>query len=168
MLDDWNEEAIRVRAGELAALALEVWPAPKLAPEVLAAYLPKVTLGTYSIHDHPYLLVSPMRELFQEFRKDVLALDASVREEYFKTCVAYKAETNFVDVVPQAKRLLVVLNISCADIEDTRGLCKDVSGLGHQGYGDVQVALTSTKDLPYVTGLARQSLDRQIGNASEA
>jgi uncharacterized protein with ParB-like and HNH nuclease domain/predicted transport protein len=167
LLDDWNEDTIKLRAGELSALALEVWPVPKLPADVLAAYQPKVTLGAYSIHDHPYLLASPIRELFEQFRKDVLALDASVREEFFKTCVAYKAETNFVDVVPQAKRLVVVLNISYADIEDTKGLCKDVSGIGHLGYGDFQVALTSIKGLPYVTGLVRQSLDRQMGYASE-
>ena len=124
LLDDWNEDAIRARAGELAAKALNVWPAPKLPADVLAAYLPKVALGTYSVHDHPYLLAGPMRELFEGFRKCVLALDASVREEVFKTCVAYKAETNFVDVVPQAKRLLVVLNISYADIEDTMAFAR--------------------------------------------
>jgi predicted transport protein len=35
----------------------------------------------------------------------VVALDPCVSEEFLKLYVAYKAETNFVDVVPQAKRL---------------------------------------------------------------
>jgi predicted transport protein len=105
--------------------------------------------------------------MFEAFRREALALDPCVREEFFKTCIAYKAETNFVDVVPQAKRLLLLLNIAYADIEDARGLCKDVSGLGHQGYGDVQVAMTSLADLPYMMGLVRQSFERQMGNGSE-
>ncbi len=46
-----------------------------------------------------------MREVFEAFRKEVLALDPCVTEEFLKLYVAYKAETNFVDVVPQAKRL---------------------------------------------------------------
>ena len=40
-----------------------------------------------------------MRALFEEFRRDVLALDPCVTEEILKVYVAYKAETNFVDVV---------------------------------------------------------------------
>ena len=41
-----------------------------------------------------------MRDLFDAFRKQVLALDPVVSEEFLKLYVAYKAETNFVDVVP--------------------------------------------------------------------
>ena len=36
--------------------------------------------------------------------------------------VAYKAETNFVDVVPQAKRLRLSLNIDFSEINDPRAL----------------------------------------------
>jgi predicted transport protein len=53
-----------------------------------------------------------------------------VTEEFLKFYVAYKAETNFVDVVPQAKQLRLKLNLSFAEISDPKGLCKDVSGLG--------------------------------------
>lgn len=45
-----------------------------------------------------------------------------------KLYVAYKAETNFVDVVPQSKQLRLSLNMRYADINDPRCLCKDVSG----------------------------------------
>ena len=39
--------------------------------------------------------------MFEAFRKAVLALDPCVSEEFLKLYVAYKAETNFVDVVPR-------------------------------------------------------------------
>ncbi len=61
--------------------------------------------GGYTIEDHPHLLGPALREVFEAFRKEVLALDPCVTEEFLKLYVAYKAETNFVDVVPQAKRL---------------------------------------------------------------
>ena len=62
--------------------------------------------GGYTIDDHPHLLsAGTLREVFEAFRKEVLALDPCVTEEFLKLYVAYKAETNFVDVVPQAKRL---------------------------------------------------------------
>jgi predicted transport protein len=105
-----------------------------------------------------------MREVFEAFRRAVLALDPCVTEEFLKLYVAYKAETNFVDVVPQAKRLRLSLNLAFAEIIDPKGLCKDVSGLGRWGNGDVEVGLASLDELPYVMGLVRQSLERQLGN----
>ena len=50
-----------------------------------------------------------------------------------------------------------------ADISDPKGLCKDVSGLGRWGNGDVEARLSDLDELPYVIGLVRQSLERQLG-----
>jgi predicted transport protein len=164
-LDRWDESAIKARAATLAAMAPKVWPAPQLSPEILAAYRPKVEPATtYSIEDHPHLLSPNMRELFEGFRKEVLALDPCVTEEFLKLYVGYKAETNFVDVVPQSKQLRLSLNIGFAEINDPKGLSKDVHGLGRWGNGDVEVRLSSLDELPYVIGLVRQSLEMQLGS----
>jgi predicted transport protein len=91
-----------------------------------------------------------------------------VTEEFLKRYVAYKAETNFVDVVPQAKRLRLSLNMPFSEVNDPKGLCKDVSGVGRWGNGEVEIGLSSLEELPYVMGLVRQSFDRQMGNEAEA
>jgi predicted transport protein len=91
-----------------------------------------------------------------------------VTEEFLKLYVAYKAETNFVDVVPQAKQLLISLNMRFADISDPRGICQDVSGLGRWGNGDVEVRMSKHEEIPYVIGLVRQSLERQLGSEDAA
>ena len=85
----------------------------------------------------------------------------------FQNCVAYKAETNFVDLVPQMKRLQLTLNMKLADVSDPKLLGEDVSQIGHLGYGDVRIILSSIRELPYVMGLVRQSFERQMGNGSE-
>jgi predicted transport protein len=166
-LADWNEEAIKARADRLAAIGVEIWAAPELPAHILASYRPKSNAVGYSIDDHPQLAVGPMRMLFEAFRKEVTALDPCVTEEFFKTCAAYKAETNFVDVVPQAKRLQLTLNLALADVNDPKGFCEDVSDIGHLGSGDVRLSLTSANDLPYVMSLVRQSFERQMSNAGE-
>jgi uncharacterized protein with ParB-like and HNH nuclease domain/predicted transport protein len=167
-LAEWNEEAIKTRAGTLAGVALKVWRAPMLAADVLAAYKSKAPTAGYTINDHPHLLRSPIREVFETLRKQVLALDPNVTEEFLKLYVAYKAETNFVDVVPQAKRLRLSLNLAFHEIDDPKGICKDVSELGRWGNGDVEVGLASLEELPYVMGLVRQALERQMGNGGDA
>ncbi|MCX5745742.1 MAG: DUF1524 domain-containing protein, partial [Proteobacteria bacterium] len=169
-IDVWNESAIQARAGRLADQALTVWTAPALEATVLKAYHPAKTAGSggYGIEDHPHLLAPAMRLVFEAFRKAVLALDVCVTEEFMKLYVAYKAETNFVDVVPQARRLRLSLNMAFADASDPKGLCKDVTGLGRWGNGDVEISLTSLDQLPYVMGLVRQSYERQMGEGGQA
>jgi uncharacterized protein with ParB-like and HNH nuclease domain/predicted transport protein len=167
-LEKWNEETIKARAQRLSKDAVMVWCAPQLAADVLTAYRPRTeSTSGYSIEDHPHLISGVGLELFEVFRKEVLALDPVVSEEFLKLYVAYKAETNFVDVVPQAKRLRLSLNMPFADVTDPRGLCKDVTGVGRWGNGDVEVGFASLEELPYIMGLVRQSFERQMGNGSE-
>jgi len=120
---------------------------------------------SYSILDHAYLAEGQhSRELFEALRKEVLGLDPCVTEEFLKLYVAYKAETNFVDVVPQATRLRLSLNIPFPEIYDPKGMSRDVTSIGRWGNGDCEVGLSNLDDLPYVMGLIRQAFERQMGN----
>ena len=139
-----------------------------MEPAVLEAYKPKTAPGSYGIDDHPSLAAGPLRIVFEAFRKQVLALDPCVTEEFLKLYVAYKAETNFVDIVLQAKRLRLSLNVAFPEIDAPRGICKDVSGLGRWGNGDVEVGLSSMEELPYIMGLVRQSFEKQMGTGIDA
>lgn len=169
VLETWNEETIKARAGKLAETGVAVWSAPKLPQDILDAYRSESDANTaYTIVDHPNLLTANMRSVFEAFRKAVLALDPCVSEEFLKLYVAYKAETNFVDVVPLAKRLRLSLNMRFNEVNDPKGLCKDVTDVGRWGNGDVEVTLSKLDELPYVIGLVRQSLDLQLGNGGES
>ncbi len=161
----WNETAIQTRAERLAERAVMVWKAPHIAADLLNAYQVKPQKANgYTIYDHPYLLAPVMAKLFKAFSKEVLALDPCVTEEFLKLYVAYKAETNFVDVVPQAKRLRLSLNMRFPEIFDPKGICKDVTNIGRWGNGDVEIGLEKLEDLPYVMGLIRQAFEKQMGN----
>jgi predicted transport protein len=174
--DTWNEAAIQKRAATLATRAVTVWRAPVVDSAVLENYRPpkKVSQSGYTIEDHPYLATGSdqygtlARDLFEAFRKEVLALDPCVTEEFLKLYVAYKAETNFVDVVPQAKRLLLSLNMSVSHINDPKKLCRDVSMLSRWGNGDVEIGLSSLEELPFVMSLVRQAYEAQMGNGGQS
>jgi uncharacterized protein with ParB-like and HNH nuclease domain/predicted transport protein len=168
--DVWNEMAIRQRAGKLADQALLVWAAPEVDAATLRGYrsAKEESRTVYTIDDHPNLLTPTLRPLYEEFRRQVLALDPNVSEEFFKKYVAYKAETNFVDVIPQTKRLRLFLNMPFPEINDPKKKCKDYAGIGHWGNGDVRVYLESIEELAYIMGLVRQSFECQMGDASKA
>jgi predicted transport protein len=170
-IDTWNEAAIQGRADRLAAVAIGVWAPPHLSSEVLDAYKPQTdkTPSSYSIEDHIHLAPGmPSRELFEALRKELLALDPCVTEEFLKLYVAYKAETNFVDVIPQASRLRLALNMPFHELHDPQQIAKDVTNLGRWGNGDVEVGLASLNDMPYVLGLIRQSFEKQMGNGESS
>ena len=169
VLDTWNENTILQRAERLAAQAVQVWVPPVLPPDILAAFCAKTEPpdGYTLDKDHLYLAPgSPMRPVFDAFRTAVLALDPGISEEVLKLYVAYKAETNFVDVVPQKSRLRLSLNLRFHELHDPRGLAKDVTNLGRWGNGDAEVGLSTLEELPYVMGLVRQAIERQIGNGA--
>lgn len=165
-LDSWDEAAIQARARRLAEHAAKVWAPPAIPAEILETYRPKVERPAgYTLADHTHLAErSPMRPLFETFRKEVLVLDPCVSEEVLKFYVAYKAETNFVDVVPQKSRLRLSLNLPFHELHDPRGLARDVTNLGRWGNGDVEVGLSKPDELPYVMGLVRQAFEKQMGS----
>ncbi len=166
--EHWGAQDILNRAENLSNQAVKVWPAPVLEPDILASYRPKAEAAEYSLEDHPFLKAEPLRSVFEELRKQLLALDPCITEAFLKLYVAYKAETNFVDVVPQAKRLRLSLNIDFSKINDPKGLCKDVTSLGRWGNGNVEVGLSKIEEIPYIIGLVRQAFDRQMGQEMDA
>lgn len=164
--DTWDAAAIQSRAENLAERAVTVWPAPSLPASVLETFRQKTAPAAgYALTDHPQLDAgSPMRPLFDEFRMRVLALNSCVSEEILKRYIAYKAETNFVDVIPLRSRLSLVLNMKFHELHDPRGIARDVTNLSRWGNGDVEIPVADVQDLPYVIGLVRQAFERQMGN----
>lgn len=167
-LDHWNEATIQARAEELAKLATEVWTYPHLETDVLDGHrgVGKRQGATYTLADHPNLQGN-MLDLFQQLRKRLLNLDVSVTEEILKYYIAYKTTTNFVDVVPQKSRLLLMLNMPFDEIDDPQGLCRDVTGVGKWGNGDVEVRMDSPSQFDAVMALVRQSFDLHADNGDE-
>lgn len=161
----WNEDAIKNRGKRLSNQAIEIWKFPELETSILETYkAPKISNSNYTIDDHPNLLKSQNKKLFEEFRKEVLSLDSNVTEEFLKLYIAYKAETNFVDIVPQSNSLKLYINIALNELEDPKKLGRDVSNVGTWGNGDTEVILNSIDEIPYIIGLVRQALEKQFGN----
>ncbi len=56
-----------------------------------------------------------------------------------KVYIAYKCETNVVDIIPQAKKLHLTINMPYAELDDPRGLARNVTGMRRAGNGDVEL-----------------------------
>lgn len=162
----WDGKSIKDRAERLIHRALEVWAIPNITDTDRSRneVLPDRE-SSFSLEDHAHLASGkPMRTLFEALRREILALDPCITEDILKLYIAYKAETNFVDIVPQSKRLRLSLNMHFYELNDPKGIAKDVTELGRWGNGDVEIGISGDEEMPYVMGLIRQSLEKQLGN----
>jgi uncharacterized protein with ParB-like and HNH nuclease domain/predicted transport protein len=159
----WNEATIKQRAARLAERGLKVWPSLSVNADTVKKYMKKYTRQEYGIEHFASIHTGKMKPLFEAFRQAVLDLDKNITEEFLKLYVAYKAETNFVDVIPYNDKLKLILNIPFIRIADSRGICVDISNKESWGNGEVEVTLKTIDEIPYIIGLVRQSLDAQLG-----
>ena len=163
----WNEAAIIERAELLASEAKSIWPSLNLSDTEKLKWNQIVTSDTpkssYSLSDHEYLSRPHVRELFEALRSEIFKLDANVSETILKYWIAYKIDTNFVDVVPKAKGLRLSINMKYSDIYDPHGITEDISRKGRWGNGEVSVHFRRLEDLPLVLELVKQSYEKQIG-----
>lgn len=167
-LDRWDVDAMRQRGETLAARALDVWASPQLSEEQRQAYRQpsRGQVASYTLDDHSQLSNPQIRVVFDVLDARIRALDPNVSQEVLKLYIAYKAETNFVDIVPQAKRLRLSLNMPFAELDDPRGLAKNVTDIGRWGNGDVELGVSTLDGVSYALGLIRQSLERQLEGES--
>ncbi|MEQ1557837.1 MAG: DUF262 and DUF1524 domain-containing protein [Methyloglobulus sp.] len=160
--DIWNVEQIKTRAEQLAQKANEIWFAPNITDEQLEQFRPKENAASqYSLDQYEYL-TGDMLALYEALKIRIMNIDSSVTEEFKKLYIAYKSETNFVDIVPQKSKLRLSLNMEFPEVIDPKGLCKDVSGLGRWGNGDVEVGLSKLHELDDVIELIQQAFDKQV------
>lgn len=160
LLNEWNEKHIQERANMLAKQAESIWPYPSLTNVELAPYqeekkiAQKYSLATYDINAFTKML-------FTSLDKRIMNLSPAVKREYKKLYVAYKLDTNFVDVVFQKQRLRISINMKFAEINDPNGICKDITGLGRWGNGDVELFMEHQDELEQIMEIVKQSFDAQ-------
>jgi uncharacterized protein with ParB-like and HNH nuclease domain/predicted transport protein len=160
-IEVWNKENILIRAQELAEKATLIWECPNLSEQVLKNYRKQEKEElTYTL-EH-YQLVPAMMNLYLIIKKRILNIDSSVKEEYKKLYIAFKSITNFVDIVPQKSRLLLILNLEYSEIVDPKGLSRDITGLGRWGNGNVEVGISKTSELDDAMELIQQAFDTQM------
>jgi uncharacterized protein with ParB-like and HNH nuclease domain/predicted transport protein len=170
-LEEWNEDEIKRRAEELAFLAARIWEYPLLSADQLLEIQVKKALKPiekYTLEKHTAKFDDMILRVFEELRKRILNLDSSVREEIRKLYIAYKTDTNFVDIIPLKKQFRMSLNMRFDEISDPKNLCRDITGKGKWGNGDVDVRVTPASDLDDVMALIQQSFNKHFDEDGEA
>lgn len=75
--------------------------------------------------------------------------------------IGFKRKTNFFDVHFQTKNLWCWINLKKGELDDPKGMTRDISEIGHYGNGDYELKIHPDTDLDYVMFLINQSYKKQ-------
>lgn len=157
---DWGLRQIEERANLLAETALHIWQYPILQEGEYNPHADDVDNSVEYTEDN-YDFNEYNRTLFQVLDNNILNLSPDIRREYKKLYIAYKLETNFVDIIIQQNRLRLSLNMKFDEIQDPHHLCRDITGLGKWGNGDVELYFSDLSQIPLIMELIKQSYQKQ-------
>jgi predicted transport protein len=158
----WNKATIEARANELCALAKEIWPYPEISEDKINKFTPVPAVGAvnYTLSDFEHLH-DGMLDVFNELERRILNISADVRREIKKLYIAFKADINFVDIVPQKSRLILSVNLKFSEVNDPKELCVDVTDKGKWGNGDVELYVKNVADIDDAMEIIIQGYSKQ-------
>ena len=157
---EWTESTIKTRAKLLAEKAKKIWAFPKMTDAELAPYRTnEKPAERYSLDSYDINVLT--KTLFDVLDRRIQNLSPAVKREFKKLYVAYKLDTNFVDIVFQKQRLRISVNMKYSEVSDPNGICKDITGLGRWGNGDVELFMEHTSDVDRVMEIIEQSYKLQ-------
>lgn len=109
----------------------------------------------YTEQDHLANVSDATNELYAKLKSALMNLnDFEVIPK--KKYIAFKKETNIVDIQLQVNALKIFINAHYGEIDDPKQLARDVSNVGHYGNGDYQIQIDNDKDLEYIMSLVKQ------------
>ncbi|WP_159991324.1 endonuclease NucS domain-containing protein [Pelistega ratti] len=118
----------------------------------------KIEIKVYSEEDHLADKSEEVKELYEDFKQAILRLDSDIEVTAKKVYIAFKKNKNIVDFAIQQRSIKIWINMSKGQLDDPKGLAKDVSQIGHHGNGDYQLIVKDTHYLEYIMSLIKQAL----------
>lgn len=115
-------------------------------------------IKVYTEEDHLNNVSDEVIELYETFKNAILNLANEIEVVPKKLYIAFKKDKNITDLVVLKKGLKFFINLKKGQLEDTKGLAKDVSETGHWGNGDYELIATDTSNLEYIMSLIKQTL----------
>lgn len=97
-------------------------------------------------------------ELYNIYKETILNLSPNIEALPLKWVMMFKTDRKFAYIEIQKKNLKLWINLKKGQLDDSKGLARDVSSVGHAGNGDYELTITDTENLEYIMSLVKQAL----------
>ena len=114
-------------------------------------------IKVYSEQEHLGNVTDEIKELYEKFKTAIQNLD-NLEIKPKKKYIAFVAGRNVIDILPQKRALKMWINMSKGELDDTKGITRDVSTTGHWGNGDYEIQIRDDENLEYILSLVKQSI----------
>ncbi len=95
-------------------------------------------------------------ELFEKLKGLIINL-GGIETKPTKKYIAFVGGYNVVDIHIQRKALKMWINLFKGELDDPKGLARDVANIGHWGNGDYELQIKDDENLEYILSLIKQS-----------
>jgi len=114
-----------------------------------------------SIEDFHVLRASEnIKKLYFKLKDMVLGINLNITVIHKKYYTNFKRRSSFASIGCQKTELKIWLNLKIEQLNDPKGIARDVSNLGHHGIGKSEITLKDFNDLDYAMDLIKQSYNK--------
>lgn len=124
----WTPTEMSARTKDLAKRALKVWPPLKVDQALIDAAAHLEMRNRAARQDIGKIKMTPnAKALFEELRLQVMWLDSDIVELAEAKSVSYHGPAFFLEVLPRAHKLTLLLALDFNEVVDPSGLAKDAT-----------------------------------------
>lgn len=138
--------------------------APSIKPIAQqSAALNKVSkeIIVYSEQDHVKKASDSVAELFEKFKSAITNLSDGIDIVYLKYWLNFdKGKNTIASIEVQKNSLNVFINKKKGELNDAKGITRDISAIGHYGKGDYLIKVENDSNLEYIMSLIKQALSK--------
>ena len=102
--------------------------------------------------------------LYEQLNRQILNISADVTREFKKLYIAYKLDTNFVDIVVGKDYLQLYINLNFDEVNDPKEKCENVTQTGHHGNGNISIRVAHADEIDYAMNIIQQAYDKQVNS----
>lgn len=125
----------------------------------------KKEIKVYTEEEHLKNSNDEIKELYDKIKYMILNFDNEIKIKFTKLYTAfYINQRNIVDLCFMKNSIKIWINLKKGEIEDFKGILKDVSSVGHWGNGDYEIRIENDDEIDYIISLIKQSYKKQTQN----
>lgn len=115
-------------------------------------------IKVYSEDDHRNSSTEAIFELYEIVKEAILALADDIEVKPQKLYIAFKKKKNIASVTLRKNQLNIYIGLPKGELNDPKGISRDVSNIGHWGTGDYLIKIKDTSEIEYIMSLIKQAL----------